>query len=534
MKTEANYDLLIVSDLHLSEGRHAKTNKFSPNEDFFFDEEFARFLDYHKRGTPSPQFDMKWHLIINGDFLDFLQVTSIKGAPPSLGRDPKRPYYGLSCGADETVFKLKIILNGHRLFFEALADFIAAGNVVSIGKGNHDVEFHYEEVRTAFRRELRRLYAEKLAREDDPDQNVKLACLNNDTIQFLDWFYYEKGLLWVEHGNQYDQLNCFKYWLAPLLPRIPSLPQARADDIDLPWGSVFVRYLFNRVETANPFADNIKPQSKFVFWFTSHQPFLAAHFVLRHGTYMLSKMARAWRSVKAVAYQRREEAHRKRLGQLTVQSGIQLPDLEFIDRLRAPNVLREPNGRWVLYSWLTRCWWVVVPAVIVLLLLPQLSFLAPLLSWLDRFPSVQHWLTTAASPVVLKSVSILRWLAAIALAASLVLPRLQLLSRVRLRPKKELSGLARRARDICHRLGVRYVVMGHTHETDLQRFERLRAEYFNTGTWTKVFRPHEERLTSDESELVFVQALRDQDDLKVKLLKWNDAAGEPRLVKLFE
>ena len=36
--------------------------------------------------------------------------------------------------------------------------------------------------------------------------------------------------------------------------------------MDLPAGSFFVRYLFNRVEQYYPFADNMKPMSKFIFW----------------------------------------------------------------------------------------------------------------------------------------------------------------------------------------------------------------------------------------------------------------------------
>jgi hypothetical protein len=48
MNPESQYDLLIVSDLHLSEGRLAETRRFSPREDFFFDEEFTRLLAYHQ------------------------------------------------------------------------------------------------------------------------------------------------------------------------------------------------------------------------------------------------------------------------------------------------------------------------------------------------------------------------------------------------------------------------------------------------------------------------------------------------------
>jgi hypothetical protein len=57
-------------------------------------------------------------------------------------------------------------------------------------------------------------------------------------------------------------------------------------------------------------------------------------------------------------------------------------------------------------------------------------------------------------------------------------------------------------------------------------------EYFNTGTWTTVF-SEEERLIRKPIEFVFVQGLRGKEGLTLKLLEWSDAAGEPRLIKLF-
>ena len=117
-KPDQDYNLLIVSDLHLSEGRHPQTKKFSRNEDFFFDEEFSRFLDYHQQ---HPQENRKpWHLIINGDFLDFLQVTStdldpvldaeflryldagtVEEARAKLSYDRAHLDYGYGCGPRE-------------------------------------------------------------------------------------------------------------------------------------------------------------------------------------------------------------------------------------------------------------------------------------------------------------------------------------------------------------------------------------------------------------------------------------------------
>ena len=314
-----DHNLLIISDLHLSEGRHPIKKKFSPNEDFFFDEEFARFLAYYSNRWP----DRQWCLIINGDFLDFLQVTSIEGADESLSRDSDRPEYGLGCGAPETIFKLDIIMDGHWQFFHALAKFIVNGNYVTIIKGNHDVEFHYEDVRNAFKDKMYNL-CQKIK------QIKKIAV--TDRISFSGWFYYEPDLLWVEHGNQYDEQNCFRNWLAPLLPA--------NNLIDLPFGSLFVRYLFNRVERKEPFADNIKPQSKFISWFLFNHPIQALGFFLRDGCYMLKKLHRAWKSGPDSAYKKRDEEHRKRRDGLANLCKIDPNQLKSVDELKATSVLR--------------------------------------------------------------------------------------------------------------------------------------------------------------------------------------------------
>src|SRR3990172_7794560 len=69
----ADHNLLIVSDLHISEGFMPSSGKWSRNEDFLSDDSFAAFLQYHeeRRGDGLP-----WRLIIAGDVFDFLQVTS--------------------------------------------------------------------------------------------------------------------------------------------------------------------------------------------------------------------------------------------------------------------------------------------------------------------------------------------------------------------------------------------------------------------------------------------------------------------------
>jgi predicted phosphodiesterase len=84
-------------------------------------------------------------------------------------------------------------------------------------------------------------------------------------------------------------------------------------------------------------------------------------------------------------------------------------------------------------------------------------------------------------------------------------------------------------------LGVKYVVFGHTHDADLLLLcSNEKAEYTNSGTWTKIFSSNPaERLLRHEQESVFVQILRDEKD-RLELMKWRDDLGRGERVNLFE
>ena len=122
-------ELIIVSDLHLSDGYDEETEKYSRNEDFFFDKDFERFLQYLEEQNPS-----KNHLVIAGDMFDFLQVDGKKAL--QLAKERKLPFnvkkgerrfdvtcrekkYGLGTEENKTIWKLAVILNGHKVFFQA-------------------------------------------------------------------------------------------------------------------------------------------------------------------------------------------------------------------------------------------------------------------------------------------------------------------------------------------------------------------------------------------------------------------------------
>jgi UDP-2,3-diacylglucosamine pyrophosphatase LpxH len=258
-------NIVIISDLHLSEGRDPRTKKFDLNEDFFFDEQFDRFLSDLE--NEAEQRSRTWRFIINGDMFDFLQVTRLPDDSEFQLRKSEKQY-GLGTSTDKTAWKLKVMMDGHWLFFKALGRFISTGNTCTIITGNHDIEWTVPEVRNAFREEMKKYL---------PDGIQDAGDIVSQQIEFCPWFYYEPGLIWVEHGNQYDGINSFDYLLFPYLPD--------SDELMLPGGSFFVRYLFNHVEQKDPFADNIKPMSAYI---TEYWPeLLFSSMVMKHARYFL-------------------------------------------------------------------------------------------------------------------------------------------------------------------------------------------------------------------------------------------------------
>lgn len=516
-------NLLVVSDLHLSDGRNPRLGTFSPREDFFFDEQFARFLAHYGDGQRAFG---PWHLVINGDFVDLLQVTTRRGASPAMNRDRDRPCYGLASGELESAYKLAQIARGHERFMQALAGFVAAGNTVSVVKGNHDVEFHYPAVRQVLVDELRRAWQ---------GQGGAAAGLANiregGGVRFRDWFYYEKDLLWVEHGSQYEGMNAFKYWLSPLLPDIPGWPPGRRNEIDLPLGSLFVRYLFNRVENVEPFADNMKPATRFVTWLFRKHPIVALGFLARDGAYMLGKMRRALRRLDPSAYDARKQAHADRLAELADECDLPLANLAEIDALREPVTLQEPA------SWVRMLRPILAPwcALSILGLLLAVATATVLLAAARLLGGALPSQLGAIVPRFIARVVYATgpWaLLVVVLAAGLLLVRWAVTGRERTKPGKLALGAERIAR----LLPVQYVVMGHTHEAELRKLGKQggRAlEYFNTGSWTKVFGEERDQMLGDDVRFVFLEAVRRQGGLRARLMQWDDGAGEPRLLELF-
>ncbi|MFH1964335.1 MAG: hypothetical protein ABIJ42_02230, partial [Acidobacteriota bacterium] len=462
---------LIVSDLHLSEGRNPRTGWIDPREDFLFDDDFADFLGFH---TCSGEWDdIEWTLIIAGDFVDFLQVTEMPPGRPDLQREGD---YGLVAGPAESAWKIRRIMRGHPVLFSALAKFGLDHRIVFVS-GNHDAEFFYSEVREALIDGLQEL-----------TNSLNGSLLSGNHLLFCPWFFFDRNI-YVEHGHQFDPVNAFPSALVPVQHSLKSISEESSKNIFLPLGSIFVRYLFNRVETSSPFADNVKPETRFIGWFIKNHPIRAFLFLVTDGRKMLRKIKEGRKITRprgnAVIPDSRPEdpADGLEQGQQLLREREEWARLiSNLEKIQVEPLLsgteKPAVGVVLLMLGPTR-----VITLLLLLLLLNMSvaalFLSPFWSLMLPVPILE-------SPFIQ---GIVDWNRNFQIPLMIIFSQVAVWCFVYLmvkrhRKKHNCSRVLReKASKIEKILHPEYIIMGHCHEPDLFRFSSG-CQYINTGTWT--------------------------------------------------
>ncbi|MEK6627243.1 MAG: metallophosphoesterase [Bdellovibrionota bacterium] len=225
----------IISDLHLTDSepprhrvksKHPLWKKFKTKE-FYIDESLAQFLEHIQLEASRETSVHHIELILNGDIFDFDSVMSL----------PEKAIYkinwletrrGLFPQQEKSLFKIKIILEEHKVFVDAMRDFLNKGNKIVIIPGNHDVELHFRDVQSYIREVL------------DVSENAK------KNLIFTSWFYVSNGDTLIEHGNQQDPYCICENPLNPFLLDYNEL------SVRLPFGNVACRYMMNGLGLFNP------------------------------------------------------------------------------------------------------------------------------------------------------------------------------------------------------------------------------------------------------------------------------------------
>ncbi len=246
---------IILSDIHLAEAEPPKPGnplwKRFKRSKYFVDKTFFRFIEDIEKKT-----DSSIELILNGDIFDFDSVM-VKPDRPSFPISWLEHLRGLNAVEEKSEFKIKIILDDHPIFMKALRSFVMKGNRLIFIIGNHDMEVHWEKVRSQIINCL-----------DLPEDKKEL-------VRFCEWFYISNQDTLIEHGNQYDSYCLCQDPVHPLIKK------GNKYYVRVPFGNMAGKYMLNGMGMMNPHVDASFIKSSFneyvVFFYKyviRYEPFL--------------------------------------------------------------------------------------------------------------------------------------------------------------------------------------------------------------------------------------------------------------------
>jgi len=208
--------VLIVSDLHLGEGRRLWDGRLNLFEDFTADQKFIEFLNFH-----SQAYD-RVTLVLNGNFFQMMRFRVDRGVPDIL----------YETYASELV---RSLMDAHRPVIEALHRFMEKpANEIIYLPGDADRGILWSGVQEEIRKRI------------------------SARVQFQNEAYQADGL-WVEHGHQYDPL--YAPLEGPVFDR-----SGEVEVLRLPWGAYFQAHFVEPLRLRRPLFYRVRPMKTYLVW----------------------------------------------------------------------------------------------------------------------------------------------------------------------------------------------------------------------------------------------------------------------------
>lgn len=315
------FNTLVLSDLHLGEDLSPTATEVTRLHTDVVERELVAFLRHYSQrrrdGRP-------WRLVFNGDLVDFIAIC----LHPEAGAGAGDEELGLARTPKVARAKVEALAGRHPAFFSALARFLSRGNRVEIISGNHDTEFQWATTQDAFRQVVCDAWNRMPeSRRDGALGSDDIA----DAMGFHPWFFHEEGVVWIEHGHQYDECCSFEYQLYPRTPK--------GDEIVLNVDSAGTRYVTNRLPDAEAHMQEDWSALGYLRWgwtlgFIKSVKTLSAYFDFSRA------LLRVWRSYQnRKARYKIERGHQKRLAALAETWDMDEKKLERLDDLRRRPVI---------------------------------------------------------------------------------------------------------------------------------------------------------------------------------------------------
>jgi UDP-2,3-diacylglucosamine pyrophosphatase LpxH len=470
-RNDQGVDYLMLSDIHLGSDIVTHLRPWAATSwllrEADVDRRLVSLLEHYRVERTEGR---SWRLIIAGDFLDLVGVSlSPSGEDVFTKPTPEEVRHGLGSAADHVVHKLHAIAARHPTVFGALTRFLAEGNSLVVVRGNHDIELHW--------RSAQRALVEAIVQHAAPEARSALA----SRIEICPWFYAVDGLLYVEHGHEFDAMCSYGDPLLPVCVKDPK--RIRSTPF-----SVLLRHVARPTRGLSSASYGYVGMGAYAV--------LLLQLGLRGSGQIAVRYARACyrlvceRFVRAVDGGRRHmQRAQASFRRFAAHSGVSTARLE---------ALRE------IY---------VAPAV------QNLSLILRKL-YLDRIASGVLALAALATALIIGGYTTRTVGALCAIPAALFAAYAWIGSGSNTSPK---ACMQRGAERIAGLFKARWVVMGHTHEPVISQVAPD-SRYVNLGSWG-TDDPPEEQLAVHASSCTFLQ-LRERDgEYRAELLHWDLERG---------
>lgn len=234
--------LLVLSDVHL--GSDLNDNGPRNPRSSLIDEDLTALLAHYRRTPPRAD---RWRLVIAGDFVDFvgMSIDAREGDELSTEPTPAERAFGLGGAEDHVRLKLRRAVERHPDVFAELAGFVSDGHALTFIAGNHDLEMHWDSVKDDFRALLVTGGADA----------AEVAA----RVEFEPWFFHRPGVVYIEHGHQFDPFCATPHVFAPLSPTDPRrVLQSLSDTL--------LRYIVRRTPGLKEYGHEERGLASYISW----------------------------------------------------------------------------------------------------------------------------------------------------------------------------------------------------------------------------------------------------------------------------
>jgi len=206
--------LLVFSDVHLGSDLSDRAPN-APKRTLQIDRDLLELVAHYRRTPPKGP---RWRMVVAGDFIDFIGMAIAAGDDQlETAPNEEEQEHGLGNASDHSRLKLRRVHARHQEFFAELAGFVADGHALTIVHGNHDIELHWD----AVKEDLRQILVEEASKAAAVAGKAFDEAGFRGRIEYEPWFFYRRGVVYVEHGHQYDPYCATEYVMAPLSPLDP-------------------------------------------------------------------------------------------------------------------------------------------------------------------------------------------------------------------------------------------------------------------------------------------------------------------------